>query len=502
MTISRSPEKGKPGPSQADLIVKLSKGIELFHTSSGQDAEAYATIDVGSHRETWKVRSKAFRSWISRAFHRKTGKVPGSQAVYDARATLEGQAQFDGPAYHVHRRIARYGTDVYYDLGDEQWRAVKIQPGSWKVISSHEVPKDLRFIRRPGMAPQVEPSRPGSVDQLRPFVNLTDDDWILFIAFMVHALGGAGPYTILSLNGEQGSAKSTTCELLRALVDPAKPPLRRPPHDERDLMIAASNSYLMAYDNTSHIKATISDAVCSLATGGGFGTRQLYSDDEEKLFDEERPVLFNGIGQIVHRPDLLDRALILEAPPIPEERRLNKADVLAGFETVRPAVLGALFDAVATALKRIENISPPTRTRNADFAHFIVAAEPTLPWDAGQFIEVYLQNRRQANATAIESFLISPYIIALADDNWTGTVRKLLDVLDDRVDDRTRKRDGWPGTPRKLRNDLDRIAPNLRKLGVIVSTGERSAKGRLVYIHKDDTDPAASADQEMMKWTG
>jgi len=38
----------------------------------------------------------------------------------------------------------------------------------------------------------------------------------------------------------------------------------------------------------------LSDALCRLATGGCFGVRQLYIDDEEMLFEAARPILLNG----------------------------------------------------------------------------------------------------------------------------------------------------------------------------------------------------------------
>lgn len=63
----------------------------------------------------------------------------------------------------------------------------------------------------------------------------------------------------------------------------------------------------------------ISDTLCRLATGGGFAVRRLYSDMDEVLFDAARPVILNGIEDIVTRPDLADRAVFLTLEPIPEE---------------------------------------------------------------------------------------------------------------------------------------------------------------------------------------
>ena len=71
---------------------------------------------------------------------------------------------------------------------------------------------------------------------------------------------------------------------------------------------------------------------CRLATGGGFAVRQLYTDQDEVLFDAARPVILNGIEDIVTRPDLADRAILLMLEPIPEERRRPKQELWAAFE--------------------------------------------------------------------------------------------------------------------------------------------------------------------------
>ena len=52
-----------------------------------------------------------------------------------------------------------------------------------------------------------------------------------------------------------------------------------------------------------------------LASGGGFAIRQLYTDQDEVLFDAARPIILNGIEDVVTRPDLADRGLFLTLPP-------------------------------------------------------------------------------------------------------------------------------------------------------------------------------------------
>src|ERR1022692_2638101 len=145
----------------------------------------------------------------------------------------------------------------------------------------------------------------GSIEVLRSFLNVkSDTDFVLVVAWALAVLRNRGPYPVIVLSGEQGSAKSTFSAILRALLDPNTAPLRALPREDRDLFIAASNGHVLAFDNVSGLPAWISDTLCRLATGGGFAVRQLYTDQDELLFDATRPVILNGIEDIVTRPDL------------------------------------------------------------------------------------------------------------------------------------------------------------------------------------------------------
>ena len=166
-----------------------------------------------------------------------------------------------------------------------------------------------------------------------------------------------GPYPVLALFGEQGTAKSTFAKILRLLIDPNTMPSRAPPREDRDLFIAAVNGHVLVFDNVSDLAEWICDTLCRLSTGGGFTTRQLYTDQDEVLFDATRPVILNGIEEIVNRPDLADRAIFLTLEPIPDDKRKLETELWAAFEAARPRILGALLDAVVVGLRRLPEIT-------------------------------------------------------------------------------------------------------------------------------------------------
>jgi hypothetical protein len=62
---------------------------------------------------------------------------------------------------------------------------------------------------------------------------------------------------LLTITGEQGSAKTFLSKLLRALVDPNVAAVRALPREERELMIAANNGPVLAFVNLSALAPPI-----------------------------------------------------------------------------------------------------------------------------------------------------------------------------------------------------------------------------------------------------
>jgi hypothetical protein len=180
----------------------------------------------------------------------------------------------------------------------------------------------------PGCCRYPYSSEAGSIETLQSFLNLPNrNDFVLIVAWLLAALRSRGPYRLLAISGEQGSAKTVLSKLLKALIDPNAAPVRALSREERELMIAANNSYLLAFDNLSGLPHWPSDALCRLATGGSFAVRRPYTDDEEVLFEASRPILLNGIEDVIGRPDLGARAIFLTLAPIAEADRRSEAEL-------------------------------------------------------------------------------------------------------------------------------------------------------------------------------
>jgi hypothetical protein len=475
------PTERPPKKSQAQQIVdsvrdQIESGlVELFH-GPGKD-DAFASFLVEEHWETWPLRSPAFTRFLRNEFYKQTGgRVASAQGIADAKATLEGLATFEGPERPVHVRIAGNDQRVYLDLCNDAWGCVEVTAAGWRLCERAPV----KFVRKNGMLPLPAPVRHGRLDELRKLINVDDDQqWTLIVAWLVAALRPNGPYPVMALHGEQGSGKSTAERAMRRLIDPNKAAIRAEPRDGRDLYIAASNGWVIALDNLSRVEEWLSDGLCRLATGGGFATRLLYTDDNEKIFNAQRPVILNGIEEVVTRADLLDRSLLVRLPSITEERRQPEKDMWQAFEAAHPALLGVLLDGVACALRRLSDISLARLPRMADFAKWATAAAPALGLDAGAFMAAYAGNRAEANELALESDPIVPALRSLlAEGPILEGPTKLLERLSARAGEGVTKSKGWPKSPRALTGKLERLAPNLRAVGIEVVRPERQSKAR------------------------
>jgi hypothetical protein len=449
------------------LILRLIKesGAEFFHTP---DHEAWATVTIDGRVQTLRIKDDAFKRLIGRLYYVYTGTSPSTENVNAALLALCGKAQFDGPAKQVYVRVAEHKSNIYIDLANEAGEVVKITPLGWKITTKPPV----KFWRAENMTPLPTPVAGGDIGELRRFINLAEDtDFLLVMAWMVQSLRPVGPYPELCIEGEQGSAKTTASRVVTSFIDPNRARLRSLPKNERDLMISAKRNWCLAFENVSGIPLWLSDCFCRLSTGGGFATRRNYSDDEEVVFDAQRPVILNGISVGLERPDLIDRAIFITLGSIPDDQRQTEKEFWREFENARPRIFGALLDAISCALRRVQSIDLPLKSRMADFVEWVCAATPALGYSHDDFLRAYEANRDEANHNALEASPLVPAIEELADrgssngKSFEGTASKLLEEL---TQDRDRIPERWPKTAAKLSGEIRRLIPCLRRAGINV----------------------------------
>ena len=466
LAIAASASKG--GNAKESLLDRILEGVELWRDLND---EPHMTVETNGRRENSRIgkRVRSFRRWISRRAYDLTKSTLSENELAEIAGMMEGRACFEGIQFPTWRRTAELGDKCYVDLCDDLWRAIEVDASGWRLIDQPPV----KFLRAKAMQALPEPQPPRDGETLKslllPFLNVREVQWPLVATWLVAALRPRGPYPMLKLVGEQGSGKTTKARILRKLIDPNAAPVRAEPRSPRDLMIAANNAWCICLDNLSNIPTDLSDGLCRLSTGGGLATRTLYSDEDETIFDAQRPMILTSIEDIATKPDLLDRCLIIELPTISSDKRRTERELWAAFDEAHPRILGALLDALSAAMARLPEIQSRQGvelSRLADFEQFGAAVERALGSADGEFASAYAANRADAQLIALESSPVVAAIIKMAakgpiDETATDLLRKLAGYhLESRLPP------GWPRTARVLSAIIRRVAANLRHIGI------------------------------------
>lgn len=447
--------------SQASaLVVFVEEHANLFHDKNG---DVYAQDRIT--RETRRLEGRQFRDWLVANFYQSTSKSPRDQSVREALSTLAGLGRFKGECRDVHVRVAVHEGAYFLDLAEAgQSRAVKIDAGNWEIVSNPPV----RFVRPETLRQLPEPVSGGDLDALWRIVNIPEDARLLVLAWLGECLRPDTPFPILELLGEQGSAKSTTQMALRRLIDPNACDLRAAPKAVEDVFVSAGVNWLVSYENISHLSAPMQDALCVLATGGGFAKRKLYSDADESVIVVKRPVVLNGISAAVTAQDLIDRTLSVETPVIVV--RAETTDLWRDFDTVHGQLLGVLLDVVANAMARLPHIflPPEDRPRLVEFARFGMAVAEALGKRGADFMLQFNASRQESIARTIDASPVATAVIewfnARAKCAAQMPAKDLMREIEKYAP--TRNADAWPRNPKGFADALRRAAPALRQLGI------------------------------------
>ncbi|HET8701441.1 MAG TPA: hypothetical protein VFL97_07225 [Nitrococcus sp.] len=369
-------DEGKPRP-QAAVLIDIGKTHTLFH----EDGEPYARVGGGAYG----IVGGEYGEVLSRDYYRLTGKGANRNALTDAVTTLAAVAKGDGPETPVYLRVGEHDGGVVIDSGDAQWSGYRVAADGWQAVAALPI-----HFRRSGKPLPLPKPTSSDFSRLWKHINVAEEHRVLVAAWLLAALRPRGPYPILAMVAEQGSGKSHTSRVLKALTDPSASPLRSPPKNEEDLLVAALSSRVLALDNLSGLDHRLSDALCRIATGGALSGRKLYTNSEEVLIEIRRPVILNGIDDISSRPDLAERCVHVTLPPI--YRRKSEAEMQRAFHEDSGAIFAALLEGVALALRDVDRVEIGRLPRMAGFAKWAAAGVPALGFSSDEFIAAYRQN--------------------------------------------------------------------------------------------------------------
>lgn len=488
----------------SELVSHVIRNGELFSDPDGD--KTYVSIAIKGADHTLQIGSRAFAQWLSYTYFEYTkdgrgyGKSVSEAATKQACTTLAGIATFEGQRHRVHIRVAENNGGYYVFLGDGHQRVIEVLPTGWQIINH----SPIKFWKPASMKSLPIPKRGGDLSLLWQFINIPTPSRPLVLAWLLESWRLKTPKPVLSLTGTQGSAKSSTQDKIRQLIDNNSANLRAAPQSVDDVYVSAASNWLLSFENISHLSNDLQDALCTLATGAGSSKRKLYSDDEENVIQFKRPVIINSISAVITAQDLTDRAICIEIPAIDEYQ--EEALIETRWQAAMPSVIGALLDLFVKTLEQLPKVKLKNPPRMADFTRLGEAMMQALGYKAGSFQTIYNANRQSSIDSALESSCVAQAISKMVYNHpvaneplvFYGTMKTLLAELSCYC----QNAEGWPRTPKALSDALKRQMPALKSVGIEVAPTnkvERVAEDRGYTVKIRKTASYAIINSEMGK---
>ena len=487
------PQKNK-AKSENGLLEEMitRKDVTLFHDELG---EAYISLDISDHQETWSCKSKAMKRLLSSKSWEKHKKPLGSEALKSMIAVLEGRACFEGPLVRLHNRVAWRNDELWYDLTDEEWRAIKIDANGWETVDK----PPIIFKRYKHHQSQVAPIHSGDVKLFLNYINIINPEHrLLLLVFLITCFIPDFPHVMLVVFGAQGSSKSTLFKLNRLVIDPSTIDVVALPDNQKELVQTLAHHHSLFFDNVSYVPEESSDTFCRAITGSGFSKRELYENDEDIIYKFQRCIGINGINLVTIRPDLLERSLLIELERIDQTKRKTEKELYKDFTVDLPSIIGGIFDVLVKAIKIKPTITIKSLPRMADFAQWGCAIAQALGYTNEDFLMAYQHNIYRQTEMLVNENIVATVMFSFMEDkdDWKDTPTQLLKLLTDKAEFAgidTRREKFWPKGANILSRRLNELSTPLKQMGlsVIINT---SGTERFVHIQKMPKDIHAKVD--------
>lgn len=459
--------------NQTDTILSLfyENNAKLLIDSTGN---YYASIAVNSHREVKRLDSEDFKYWLIYLFRNKKGYTPKKESVSQAISALSANALYEiKERTPLSVRVAKTDETFWYDLSNSDYQAVKITADGWSIEDN---PPEL-FVRLRHQIPQVLPKSNGDIYKIFDYININENK-TLFLCWMISCFIPDIPHPMPIFHGEKGAAKSTSCALLKKIIDPSSLGVLTLQKAERTMAVNLQNHWFLPFDNVSCINEETSDTLCRAITGSGIQQRKLHTNGDDYIFTFKRCIALNGINNVARRSDLLDRAILIELSRIDENKRKENSAITKEFDKDLPLILGNIFDILSKAIKIYPNVKLNKLPRMADFSHWGYAIAQALG-DLGEtFLDEYKCNYNKQNIEAINSDIVATLLIAFMKEKeiWKGKVSELLKeliYLADREKIKTKTND-FPSQANLLSRKLNSLKSNFKSIGIEFKSESKS----------------------------
>jgi phage/plasmid primase-like uncharacterized protein len=484
VSSSVTSKERKVKESTSDALLKLASQYTFFHDENGIP---FVFIDG----ECIPVKESRTRDTLSYLYYKDTGKAPNSEALSQAINTLAAMARYDGVQVKLNNRIAWLNNTILYDMGDNT--AVQINEDGWKSAAT-----PILFRRYGHQQKQVNPVQGGDPWQVFNFLNVGKEHQLIILVSIISCLIPDIPHPILHPHGPQGSGKSSLFKIIKRLIDPSSLEISITPRDDSEFIRTIARHHVALFDNLSELNSRESDIICAACTGGGIAKRMLYTDDDDVIYNIQRCVGINGINLLISKPDLLDRTLLLNLERIDTGKRVTEADLWQKFNSLKPLILGGIFDTLSKAMKIFPSVSIQHLPRLADFARWGYAiAEALSNGDGSKFLISYGENVSRQNQEVVAENSLCRAILTFMECRqlYSGTIGELYKILKE-IAAPDSKDATFPKAAKSVRKHLERIRATLVEFNIYVSYGEHTSEGMGITLENRNFASDASQQQQ------
>ncbi|MHB1908330.1 MAG: hypothetical protein ACYCQJ_05590 [Nitrososphaerales archaeon] len=444
------------------------------------------------------LRSQEFRSRLLVAYYKKFDQIPGPDAINNAVNLLTGSCHESKKRHELGIRCTMRENELFIDVADVDWHAWRITKDGVS-LSLQETPM---FKRYEHMRQLKEPNFDGTLEDVKAFFNYyhvktsdLEDDLVLLVGYIGAAFVANISHCILVVWGAQGAAKTSFTKALRTLVDPTILTNAKMPKEDRELVQFLAHHYVPCFDNVSYIEDENKiDELCRAATGDAFSKRELYSDDEDFIYQFKHLPMFNGLNIPFDRGDILDRTLPIEIERIKDVDRRLDSEVEAYLETAIPKVLGAIFKGLSKTMGKIDLVSQELNGKLPRMADFCVWAEAfcqAMGYEKGLFVKRFNEKMEDNAKRSVEGDCVSELIQRLVSNQneWSGSASDLLAILKSMDRDLgLMYKESLPNDPRKLGRIVNDIRIGMSSLGINIQKQKGTHGTRMILISKPSLD--------------
>lgn len=330
----------------------------------------------------------------------------------------------------THNRVAMIDNAIYIDSGNDA-RTIKITAKGVK-RPKRSKPK---FIQSNLKIPFPDPDNENaSLDAFLELVNIKNKhDIQLVITWMLFSFFTGVSKPVLIIQGSKGCAKSYTQSTIKKIIDPSSSLLRTPPRASDDVVIAATNSHVLSYNNVSKLSQAMQDDMCLISTGGTYASRKKFTDLNEVTSDIRRPMMMNGITNFITADDLQQRCIFIHCGEISPSDRKIEQELNEIYEQNKSEIFGWIVNSLIEVMKHMHSTEMPNQLdRMADFYYFGHVVEKALGRKKGSFARAFKANQTAHAKYRLKASPVALAIIELKHSEllpFTGTMKELLHTL-------------------------------------------------------------------------